>query len=435
MGSSHPDFARIEAKQEEPSAVFQLELFSMPPQLTAPSRPIVSLHPSNGRAALTPRKTVAEFFAGIGLVRLALEAEGWTIRFANDIDKDKLSIYSRNFPPDDFHLKDIGTVHTDEIPHVLLATASFPCTDLSLAGERRGLKGEHSGTLWKFLEIVRLSNGNRPKFLLLENVAGFLSSHNGKDFRATISKLNELGFDCDAFLVNAVHFVPQSRPRLFIFAVDKNVELPYTTVTAASSLQWHEARPEQLLRAIKANEDLSWRLMCRLPSLPEPQSNLHQILERVPEESSLWWDFQRKRHLLSQLSPRHKAVLQHLQARRTVGVATAYRRMRAGRIRAEIRCDGVAGCLRTPRGGSSRQILLFAGKGTVQVRHMTPREYARLQGVPDTFIIGDEVNKALFGFGDAVCVPAVRWLVRHVITPAATSNPFSPRKARGDHGR
>src|SRR5204862_7551913 len=93
--------------------------------------------------------------------------------------------------------------------------------------------------------------------------------------------------------------------------------------------------------------------------------------------------------------------------------------MRNAKSMAELRTDGIAGCLRTPRGGSGRQILFKAGKGKFQVRLLTARECARLQGVPDSYVINVPLNKALFGFGDAVCVPAVEWITKHYLTPVA----------------
>ena len=89
---------------------------------------------------------------------------------------------------------------------------------------------------------------------------------------------------------------------------------------------------------------------------------------------------------------------------------------------AELRTDGVAGCLRTPRGGSGRQILFKAGRGRFQVRLLSARECARLQGVPDSYIISVRLNDALFGFGDAVCVPTTEWIVAHCLSPAMSQS-------------
>ena len=83
---------------------------------------------------------------------------------------------------------------------------------------------------------------------------------------------------------------------------------------------------------------------------------------------------------------------------------------------AEIRTDGIAGCLRTPKGGSARQILLRVNKGKIDIRLLSPRECARLMGA-DEYHISGNINQALFGFGDAVCVPVVTWIGENYLTP------------------
>ncbi len=96
---------------------------------------------------------------------------------------------------------------------------------------------------------------------------------------------------------------------------------------------------------------------------------------------------------------------------KSITYATAFRRVRNEKSMAELRTDGIAGCLRTPRGGSGRQILFKAGFGKYQVRLLTARECARLQGVADNYKIDVPLNQALFGFGDAVCIPVVEWVI------------------------
>lgn len=372
------------------------------------------------RKRMTPiTKSVAEFFAGIGLVRAALEAEGWNVSFANDIDPHKHSTYRRNFGDSDFVLGDIRKLKAENVPTVLMATASFPCTDLSLAGARQGLNGSESGTLWSFLHIIEAMGERSPKLLLLENVSGFLSSHGGKDFEAAVKRLNDLGYVCDVTLLNAAHFTPQSRQRLFLVACKADVPIPYETLSIPSLLTSHPARPEQLIRAVKPLAHLRWRFARFLPNLNGCPQTVNDIMEQIPSDSSLWWDSKRTAHLLGQLSKRHAAVVAELRAGKKEVWATVYKRMRGDDIRAEVRCDGIAGCLRTPRGGSSRQIVMRLGKNNLRVRHMTPREYGRLQGVDDSFKIDDNVINALFGFGDAVCVPAVRWVAQQLINPIA----------------
>lgn len=163
----------------------------------------------------------AEFFAGIGLVRLGLEARGWKLAYANDLDPEKRAMYDSHFGDADehFELADVHCIDGTTLPDVELATASFPCTDLSLAGARRGFKGHHSSAFWGFVSAIRDMGSRRPPLVMLENVVGFLTSHGGADFRAALEALNELGYAVDAFILDARWFVPQSRSRLFVIGL------------------------------------------------------------------------------------------------------------------------------------------------------------------------------------------------------------------------
>jgi DNA (cytosine-5)-methyltransferase 1 len=97
-------------------------------------------------------------------------------------------------------------------------------------------------------------------------------------------------------------------------------------------------------------------------------------------------------------------------------ILTGFRRIREGQQRLEVRFDGVAGCLRTPRGGSAKQVVLMLRGGELRMRWMTPREYARLQGAPD-YVLPANAIQGYFGFGDAVCVPVIQWIDRNMLTP------------------
>lgn len=124
-------------------------------------------------------KLFAEFFAGIGLMRLGLEKAGWQIAYANDIDPTKENIYSKHFndPENHFHLGDIHKLKGSQVPNVSLATASFPCTDLSLAGRREGLSGRQSSAFWGFVSVLEDMGERRPPIVLLENINGFLTPY------------------------------------------------------------------------------------------------------------------------------------------------------------------------------------------------------------------------------------------------------------------
>ena len=387
-----------------------LPLAEMP--VLTPPRPSGTLP-----AVSTPlAPTFMEFFAGIGLVRYAFEREGWSVKFANDIDPAKHKLYALNFAGDDFICDDINSLQASDLPTVTLATSSFPCTDVSLAGARKGLKGEQSGAVLPFLSLMKRMGDRRPPLILLENVLGLLSSHDGSDFRFIIQELNSIGYDCDAVVLNAVHFIPQSRPRLFIFGVQRDIPSPYLTSSVLAYAPNDETRPAALLHALNRNADLKWRFHCKLPRLPSPSADLPAFLEQGLPDST-WWNDVRTSYFLKQLSPLHSNVVRALQNKSRYSYGTAYRRMRPSGIRMETRFDGVAGCLRTPRGGSSRQVVVRCGRGSVRVRFMTPREYARLQGVGEGYDVGDSTGAALFGFGDAVCVPAVRWIAKNYVNP------------------
>ena len=353
----------------------------------------------------------AEFFAGIGLMRLAVERVGWRTVFANDIDSRKQQIYQANFGSDGFVLSDVRRLRGSDIPDIELATASFPCVDLSLAGERRGLTGEDSGTVREFFRLLREMGERRPAMTVLENVLGFATSNSGQDLRKSIGTLNDLGYVCDILQLDARHFVPQSRPRLFVIGSREKV-WPGWTSEMASVL-----RPKWVADFVQTNDDLDFHFAPVALDRRWPP-DLESIFDDMPRESSLWWDEEKVRYNMSQMAPRHRQrVDEHMKGRRLTRMF-AFRRTRNGEVRLETRIDGVAGCLRAVRGGSSRQILIEAGAQEVWMRFLTAREYARLQGVPDDFQLdGGSVHKTLFALGDAVCVPVVEWLARAYLNP------------------
>lgn len=360
--------------------------------------------PPNLELAATPAKTFAEFFAGIGLMRLALERHGWTAAYSNDIDPKKLAMYEGHFAAG-FDLRDIHDIAPDDIPSVTLATASFPCNDLSLAGSRAGLAGKHSGAFWGLVNLLEGMGPRRPPLVLLENVAGFLTSHGGRDFEQALLALNQLGYDVDAFILDAAQFVPQSRQRLFVIGQRVGSLGPGIAVE-------NDVRPRALIEFIAGHPQIKWRIR-NLPPQPSPKVRLRQLLD----DDGPWWSPARADYLLSQMSPRHRAIAEEKIAGSRWFYGTIFRRIRNGRSMAELRTDGIAGCLRTPRGGSARQILFKAGRGEYFVRLLSPRECARLMGAGE-FRIECSLNQALFGFGDAVCVPVVEWIAENYLNPA-----------------
>ena len=122
------------------------------------------------------------------------------------------------------------------------------------------------------------------------------------------------------------------------------------------------------------------------------------------------------------LSPLNRRKLDVAKKLRTYFAGTAYRRTRPNEDgvkvqRLEIRFDGLAGCLRTPKGGSSRQSVIIVEQGFVSSRLMTTRECARLMGAPETYKLPGSYNDGYKAMGDAVAVPVTRWLSKHLLRP------------------
>jgi DNA (cytosine-5)-methyltransferase 1 len=376
-------------------------------------------------------QTVAEYFAGIGLVRMGLERAAWRVVYANDFSEKKYEMYADFFPDAAQHyvVDDIFNLNAREIPTTTLATCSFPCVDLSLAGNMNGIHGNHSSAFWGFVRILEQQAELSPPLILLENVPGWLYSNKGEDFRLTVQSLNQLGYACDVFTLDARHFTPQSRLRVFL--VGQKSATP-TTMDAVLE------RPKtlasnQLKKRIFANRDLAWRPLPIPNPPPLKTTGLAEIIEEMDDDDGRWWsDYETQRHL-AMMAPSHHSRVMQMAQEQTFSYRTFFRRRRKEGQRAEVRHDDIAGCLRTAVGGSGKQFLVKAGRGIVKLRTMTPREYARLQGVPDVYPIHAQGVQALTGFGDAVCVPAITWIAENVLNPLAETlepavSPFLPTR-------
>ena len=367
---------------------------------------------------LLDNHTVSEYFAGIGLVRLGLEQAGWKVIFANDFDDKKYEMYSAYFQDSEEHhvRDDIFALDPSTVPETFLATSSFPCIDLSLAGNQGGLNGVHSSAFWGFIRILREQGEKRPPLVLLENVPGWLTSNKGQDFRLTTQALNELGYNCDVYSIDAIRFTPQSRLRIFM--VGLRTDEPHNNI--GKLLQRPSSLANKALKKVaRANPDLKWHILS-VPAPPEKNvQGLFSIVENMLDDDPRWWSQNQVNRHLDMMADSHLARVNSLSEKDSVSYRTIYRRIRYEMQRAEVRKGDTAGCLRTARGGSSRQIIVQAGEGKIRMRHMTPREYARLQGAPDDYPIPENVIQALTGFGDAVCVPVITWIAKNILNPIA----------------
>lgn len=336
---------------------------------------------------------------------MGLEHRGFEIVWANDIEPIKQRVYSANFGSEHYRLSDVREVRGGSLPDVDLATASFPCVDLSLAGWRRGLAGDQSGMFWEFTRVLT-EMSVRPQAIMLENVPAFLNSHGGKDLAAAIGALNDLGYACDLLMLDARAFVPQSRARLFVVGRRDGA---YGTCCGPHD----PLRPRAIQDFVSRFAHLSFHF----ERLQQPKSQSAPLSALVDRGSDAWWGNVRRAAFLSSLSPLHAERLHQLQHADHMTWRTAYRRTRNGRAVWEIRADELAGCLRTARGGSSKQAVIEAGLGEVRLRWMSAREYARLQGAGDLDLSTVTPTQAMYGLGDAVCVPVIGWMAEHYLRP------------------
>jgi DNA (cytosine-5)-methyltransferase 1 len=360
-----------------------------------------------------------EFFAGGGFARLGL-APDFACVFANDIEPAKARAYAAAFGGDDMRVGDIWKLSTNDLPgHAALAWASFPCQDLSLAGARRGLAAPRSGAFWGFHRLIeKLATERRaPDILALENVCGLLSSHGGADFTALVHALDGLGYRVGALEIDAAHFVPQSRPRLFIVAA-RNA--PASLTGAGPSEPFHTPALRNVVARLPdtLRKHFVW---WRLPTPPKRNTRLADLLD---DDANVAWNSNEQTEcLLSQMSALQRARVGALRETGKREVGAVFRRIRVEhgeRVqRAEARFDGLAGCLRTPAGGSSRQSLVFVEGTQTRSRLVSPREAARLMGAPDHYPLPENQTAALHLLGDAVCAPAVGWLSQHLLAPLA----------------
>lgn len=363
-----------------------------------------------------------EFFAGGGMARIGLGPD-WTCLFANDFDFKKGLTYQANFGAGELKVADIRVITPKDVPGIAdLMWGSFPCQDLSLAGVGAGLKGERSGTFYPFWDVVRAlkKEARAPKLIALENVCGTLTSHGGKDFEAICRTFADVGYRCGALVINADLFVPQSRPRLFVIGVQADVAIDPALLSPEPLAPFHT---RGLCRAVEA---LPKALQAKMLwwNVPTPGHRVSTFADEIEEHptSVAWHTPAETERLLAKMSPLNKAkVTAAIRAGRRM-VGGVYNRTRLDEKgvkvqRAEVRFDDVSGCLRTPAGGSSRQVILVIDGKKVRSRLISARETARLMGLPDDYKLPKNYNEAYHLTGDGVVVDVVRHLGQHIFEP------------------
>lgn len=366
--------------------------------------------------------TFYEFFAGGGMARKGLGAK-WQCKFANEIDPKKSATYIANWGDTELLTRDVAAVVPQDLRGTAdLAWASFPCQDLSLAGVGAGLVGGRSGMFWPFWRLIlSLRDIERaPNLVVLENVCGALTSNGGKDFSVICDALWRGGYKFGAVVLDAAKFLPQSRPRLFIIGVKKEIEIPSELTSSVPSDLWHTCSLREAYSNLNSEVTEGWQWWA-MPSPKVIRPSLASIIESNPTDVR-WHSPAETERILAMMSELNLAKVNQAKKAKALKVGAIYRRTRPNNKgkkiqRAEVRFDDMSGCLRTPAGGSSRQMIMIVEGKKIRTRLISARETARLMGLDDSYVLPKSYNEAYHLTGDGLAVPVVRFLASTLLEP------------------
>lgn len=313
-----------------------------------------------------------DLFAGIGGIRLGFEgAFGERIQtvFVSELDEHAQKTYKANFA-DEFELSgDITKINESDVPGFDICLAGFPCQAFSMAGQKKGFsddyKGKSRGTL--FFDVARICAYHKPKVIFCENVKGLAIHDKGRTYSVIKGILEELGYTVREAILNSRDFgVPQNRERIYIVAFRNDID--------SSSF--------------------------RFPQSTDSSKQIKDILEESPVSAKYY------------LSDVYVDTLRRHKARHEAkGNGFGY----------EIRdWNGVAGAIVCGGMGRERNLLIdkrqtdltpvthIKGRiNTEGIRKMTPREWARLQGYPETYMLPLADVHLYKQLGNSVSVPVI----------------------------
>lgn len=301
--------------------------------------------------------TAADFFAGIGGMRIGFEQSGFKIVYANDINKKACETYRNNFKKTNIDCRDIKDVDIDKLPDFDVFLGGFPCQPYSAIGKRLGLDDERGKV---FFQIIKILNAKKPKAFVLENVKQLILHNNGDVLRQMINNLEWLGYSINLKTLNSQDFgVPQHRERLYIIGF---------------------LNPKKTFVLRKRNK----------------KSKLEDILEKRKIEESYYLSEKYYEGLLN-----HKK--RHMEGGNGFGCVILNKK-------------GVSNTLVAGNMGRERNLIKDKknSKNRFGIRKLTTRECARLQGFPDSFILPNFTTVAYEQLGNAVTVPVAKAVAKAV---------------------
>ncbi|WP_422176952.1 DNA cytosine methyltransferase [Aestuariivita sp.] len=355
----------------------------------------------------------AEFFAGGGMVRAALK-DHWQCVMANDIDAMKCAVYARNWGDEALLHMDVRDLPSEPLLQAIdLYWASSPCQDFSLAGKGLGLKGQRSGVFHDWIAAIEpaIESGFAPRLIAFENVVGLLTRNAGRDFAHVCKTLMRMGYNVGAMEIDTRHFLPQSRPRLFVVAARNDLDISGLAMEGPGVV-FHTRKLTQFVSSAPRDIRNGWIWWSHgVPA--DGGGALQDLVDGDPD--TRWLGDAQVDALLSMMDPVNLEKVRAARGVNALRVGTLYKRGRPDakgvvRQRAEVRFDGIAGCLRTPAGGSSRQTLFLVNGNETRARLLSSRETARLMGLPDSYVLPSRYTDAYRVTGDGVAVPIVAYL-------------------------
>lgn len=325
----------------------------------------------------TPKFKFIDLFAGIGGIRLAFQNLGGKCVFTSEWDTYSKKTYDANFGEVPFG--DITKIDENEIPDHDILLGGFPCQPFSIAGVSKknalgrahGFLDETQGTL--FFDVARIIKHKMPKAFMLENVKNLVSHDKGKTFTIIKETLKELGYSIHFKVLDGQHFVPQHRERIIIVGFNNNV--------------------------FKGEDKFEF------PKMGDTKFAVRDILEDIVDPkytlSDKLWNY------LQEYARKHKA--------KGNGFGFGLTNL-----------DGISRTMSARYYKDGAEILI--PQDGLNPRRLTPRECARLQGFPDSFIIPVSDNQAYKQFGNSVVTPLIQAVGKNIIKEISKIN--EPTKSK-----
>jgi DNA (cytosine-5)-methyltransferase 1 len=364
--------------------------------------------------------TAIELFAGIGGFRLGLESSGIQTIWANDINELCSQVYQSNFGQNSIVLGDIQNINLADIPEHDLLTAGFPCQPFSAAGKKLGIRDQVRGTL--FERIVEIIESKKPQYFLLENVKRILTMEQGHHFKVILNALASLNYLIEWRIISPINFgIPQNRERIFIFGtrcesnhklINLENHLIFLNQSESEYLNLDFENFEKYLYPILDSQikNYPWGIAYQnkmysqsLPLFPNiyPPTRLKNILQ---SESEVDPQFDFTADTLERIK-NSKAVNRYCN-----GVEILYNQDGGARLGYTI--FGVNGVASTLTASTSRHYERYQIGN--KFRRLTPIEYARLMGFPDSWCRVAKIYDQYALFGNAVVPICIEWICQRI---------------------